>query len=74
MDEKMEKAMSVSKGGTQSADSWWKTILESTPVQEISLVVDAKQYRQCNKKMKNALDEVQPNARRALESVENLSK
>ena len=37
-------------------------------------VIDAKQYRQWNKKMKNALEQVRPTARQALEAVEKLSE
>ena len=74
VDEKIKTAMSLSKGGTQSSDSWWKSILESKAIQEIGPVVDSKQYRQWNKKMKNAIEQSRPKARLALELVEKLSE
>ena len=70
MDEKIKTAMNMSKGGIRGTDLWWESILQSKAVQEIGPVVDAKQYRQWNKKMKNAPEQAQPNARQALEFVE----
>ena len=49
---------------------WFNSVLESKAVQEVGLVVDAKQYRQWSKRMKNALDQIRPNSRAALVHVE----
>ena len=71
VDEKIKTAITMSKErGNLIASPWWKSVLESKAIQELGPVVDAKQYRQWNKKMKNALEQVRPNARKAFEAVE----
>ena len=67
--EGIKTAMNLSKG-TPNTDAWWKSVLESKAIQEIGPFVDSKQYRQWNKKMKNALEQVRPNARHALDAIE----
>ena len=71
MDEKLKTAMSLTKA-IPSNDAWWKSLLESKAIQEIGPVVDSKQYRQWNKKMKNALEQVRPTARHAFDGIEKL--
>ena len=74
MDEKIKTGLNMHKTNNHSADSWWKSVLESKAIHEIGPVVDAKQYRQCNKKLRDALRQVRPNARQAQESVEKSSE
>ena len=49
-------------------------MLDSKAIQELGTVVDSKQHRQWNKKMKNALEQIRPNARHALDPIERLSE
>ena len=61
IDSKLRTAMQFSKVGNRDesgGQSWYKSVLESKAAQEIGTVVDAKQYRQWNKKMKNAIDQI----------------
>ena len=75
IDSKLRTALQFAKGGQrEESNSWFKSVLESKAVQEIGTVIDAKQYRQWNKKMKNALDQIRPNSRAALDCVEKLSE
>ena len=61
----------MSKGGNnQDKDSWYKSVFESKAIQDIGPVVDAKQYRQWNKKMKNAIEQIRPQSRHILDFIE----
>ena len=65
IDIKLRTAMQFSKVGNRDeggGQSWYKSVLESKAIQEIGTVIDAKQYRQWSKKMKNALDQIRPNS------------
>ena len=77
IDSKLRTAMQFSKVGNRDeggGQSWYKSVLESKAAQEIGTVVDAKQYRQWNKKMKNAIDQIRPNSRNVLDHVEKLTE
>ena len=77
VDSKIRTAMQFVQNGNQGqggGQAWYKSVLESKAVQEIGNVVDAKQYRQWNKKMKNALDQIRPNSKAILDHVEKLSE
>jgi len=75
IDAKLKAALFMAKGSTHGGESWFnRSVLESKAVQEISTVVDVKQYRQWNKKMKNALDQIRPYSRQALDQVEKLNE
>ena len=77
IDIKLRTAMQFSKVGNRDeggGQTWYKSVLESKAIQEIGTVVDAKQYRQWSKKMKNALDQIRPNSRTILDHVEKLSE
>ena len=50
------------------------TSLYSKAVQQVGVVVDAKQYREWNKQLKNALDQIRPNSRHALDCFEKLTE
>ena len=54
--------------------TWYKSVLESNAVQEIGTVIDAKQYRQLSKNMEDALKQIRPNSRTALDLVEELTE
>lgn len=71
MDEKLKTAVSLIKA-TPGNDTWSKSALESNAIQGIGPVMDSKQYRQRNKKMKNAFRQVRPTARHALDAIEQL--
>ena len=73
MDELIKTAMSLTSR-TPSTDALWKSVLESKAIHEIGPVVDSKQYRQGSQKMKNALEQVRPNAIHALDAVEQMSE
>lgn len=74
IDGKLRTAVHFAKSGTRDeASSWYKSAPESKAVQEIG-VVDAKQYRQWNKQMKNALDQIRPNYRHVPDCVEKLTE
>ena len=49
-------------------------ILESKSLMDIGQVQDGKTYRVFNRKMKNALDQVRPNTRSALEHLETITE
>ena len=77
IDIKLRTALQLVQNGNQGqggGQAWFKSVLESKAVQEIGNVIDAKQYRQWNKKMKNALDQIRPNSRAILDHVEKLSE
>ena len=47
MDEKIKTAVNMSKeGGNQTADAFWKSVIESKTIQEIGPLVDSRQYQQ----------------------------
>ena len=68
----------TASGGMQSPpqNSNWnpRSILESKAVQDIDRVVDAKGYRQWNRKMKNAIEQTRMKSRPALEMLEKLTE
>ena len=57
IDAKIRSAMVTIKAGGDQNESYWKgkSILESKAMQDVGKVIDAKTYRQWNRKMKNAL-------------------
>ena len=55
-------------------DAGGKPILESKAIQDIGLLADAKTYRRWNMRMKNAIEQTRPLARRVLEVVEKMSE
>ena len=73
MDENLKTALSMTQGNPVG-NNWWKSVVESKAIQELGAVVDSKQYRNWNKKMKNALEQIRPNARHALDVIEKLSE
>ena len=65
IDSKLRTAMQLVKTPQQSdMTGWSKSILESKAIQDLSAVVDSKQYRQWNEKAKNALDQIRPHSRK----------
>ena len=77
IDIKLRTALQFVQNGNQGqggGQAWFKSVLESKAVQEIGNVIDAKQYRQWNKKMKNALEQIRPNSRTVLDLVEKLTE
>ena len=76
IDIKLRTVMQFAKGNArdEGGQSWFKSVVESKAVQEIGPVVDAKQYRQWSKKMKNAIDQIRPHSRTALDHVEKLTE
>ena len=75
IDSKLRTAMQFVKTPQQSDTTGWnRSILESKAIQDLSAVVDSKQYRQWNKKAKNALDQIRPHSRRLLDAVEKITE
>ena len=76
IDSKLKTALQFSNYSNRSEtnQNWSKSVLESKAIQEIGTVVDAKQYRQWNKKMKNAIDQIRQNSRNVLDCVEKLTE
>ena len=75
IDSKLRTAMQFVKTPQQSDTTGWnRSILESKAIQDLSAVVDSKQYRQWNKKAKNALDQIRPHSRRMLDAVEKITE
>ena len=74
IDSKLKTAIAMSKPDYKDDNRWFKSILESKAVQDIGPVVDAKQYRQWNKKMKNAVEQTRQQSRSALEAIERLTE
>ena len=54
----------------QSGDFHRKPILESKAVSDVDKLTDAKSYRPFNRKLKNAMEQVRPYARKAMEMLE----
>ena len=76
IDSKLRTTMQFSKVGKRDeggGQSWYKSVLESKAAQDIGTVVDAKQYRQWNKNMNNAVDKIRPSSRSVLDCVERLT-
>ena len=80
MDAKIAAAVSkpTASGGMQAPHqhtSWnARSVLESKAVQDNDQIVDAKGYRQWNRKVKNAWEQTRPKARPALEMLEKMSE
>ena len=53
----------------QSGDFHRKPILESKAVSDVDKLTDAKSYRPFNRKLKNAMEQVRPYARKAMEML-----
>ena len=73
MDEKLKTAMSLTEA-TPSKDTWWISVLESKAIQEVGPMVDSKQYKQLNKKLKDALEQVRPTPRHTLDAIDKLAE
>ena len=58
----------------QFGDFHRKPILESKAVIDVDKLPDAKSYRPFNRKLKNAMEQVRPYARKAMEMVETITK
>ena len=56
----------------QSGDFHRKPILESKAVSDVDKLTDAKSYRPFNRKLKNAMEQVRPYARKAMEMLETI--
>ena len=70
IDEKLKTALAMSKGN-DSQQSWYnKSVLESKAIQDIGTVVDSRQCRQWNKKMKNAIEQIRPQSRHVVDFIE----
>ena len=71
-------AVMTATGGMQTTPqhtNWGtRSILESKAIQDIDRVVDAKGYRQWNRKMKNALEQTRQKSRPALEMLEKMTE
>ena len=71
IDSKLKTAIAMSKGGNnQDKDTWYKSVFESKAIQDIGPVVDAKQYRQWNTKIKNAIEQIRAQSRHILNFIE----
>ena len=58
----------------QSGDFHRKPILESKAVSDVDKLTDAKSYRPFNRKLKNAMEQVRPYARKAMEMLETITE
>ena len=58
----------------QSGDFHRKPILESKAVSDVDKLSDAKSYRPFNRKLKNAMEQVRPHARKAMEMLEAITE
>ena len=62
MDEKIKTALAVTStitGGPKEG-KYWKSILESKAITDLSLLDDSKTYRDWNRKFKNAFEQTRP--------------
>ena len=76
MDEKIKTALtvsSISTGGTKEG-KFWKSILESKAITDLSPLDDSKTYRDWNRKFKNAFEQTRPHSRKVLAFVESLTE
>ena len=71
IDEKIKTAVGLSKGG---GNQWFKPILESKAVSDLPKIADSKGYREWNRQLKNALEQIKPNARKVFAFVEQISE
>ena len=58
----------------QSGDFYRKPILESKAVSDVDKLSDAKSYRPFNRKLKNAMEQIRPYARKAMEMMETMTE
>ena len=58
----------------QSGDFHRKPILESNAVSDVDRLTDAKSYRPFNRRLKNAMEQVRPYARKAMEMLETVAE
>ena len=58
----------------QSGDFHRKPILESNAVGDVDKLTDAKSYRPFNRKLKNAMEQTRPYARKAMEMLETITE
>ena len=58
----------------QSGDFHRKPILESNAVSDVDRLTDAKSYRPFNRKLKNAMEQTRPYARKAMEMLETITE
>jgi len=58
----------------QSGDFHRKPILESNAVGDVDRLTDAKSYRPFNRKLKNAMEQTRPYARKAMEMLETITE
>ena len=70
IDLKIRTAIAISGGGGKG-DGYFKPILESKAIQDIGKLTDAKSYRTWSRKMKNAIEQTRPKARKVLEIIES---
>ena len=74
-DAKIRTAMAMSaKPAFDGESGYTRPILESKAIQDVPEITDAKGYRSWNRKMKNAMEQVRPKARNALELVEKMTE
>ena len=67
--EKIQTAVVRSKGG---GNQWFKPIVESKAVSDLPKIADSKGYREWNRQLKNALEQIKPNARNVFAFVEQI--
>ena len=67
-------SMAISMRGKGDDYSYKKSVLEGKALQDVGEVIDAKTYRQWNRKMKNALEQTREESRSALEAIEKLTE
>ena len=65
VDAKIKTAIQMSDSGGKS-QSFYKPILESRAISEVGKLTDAKSYRPWCRKMKNAIEQTRPYARKAI--------
>ena len=68
------KTVIFMKDKKQSGDFHRKPILESKAVSDVDKLTDAKSYRPFNRKLKNAMEQVRPYARKAMEMLEAITE
>ena len=76
IDSKLRTAVQFAKGiaRDEGGKSLFKSVLESKASQQIGLVVGAKQYRQRNTKLTDALDQIRPHSPTSIDYVEELTE
>ena len=73
MDEKIKTALTVTSTNTGGSEEgkYWKSILESKAITDLSPLDDSKTYRDWNRKFKNAFEQTRPHSRKILSFVES---